>query len=142
MKALPIVERELRSAARGRAFYRWRSLIVGLGLAIMALLTVSMASDGTPAEIQGRRLFNALVALSWLYAGLAAIASTSDSISREKREGTLGLLFLTDLRGTDIILGKLAASSLNLIYGSGSCRCSPSRSCSAASPSRPDCSQR
>ncbi len=117
MKALPIVERELRSAARGRAFYRWRSLIVGLGLAIMALLTVSMASDGTPAEIQGRRLFNALVALSWLYAGLAAIASTSDSISREKREGTLGLLFLTDLRGTDIILGKLAASSLNLIYG-------------------------
>lgn len=117
MKALPIVERELRGAARGKALYRWRTLIVGLGLGLMALLTVSMASSGTPAEVQGRRLFNALVAVSWIYAALAAVATTSDIISREKREGTLGLLFLTDLRGTDIIFGKLAASSLNLIYG-------------------------
>ncbi|MCC6232487.1 MAG: ABC transporter permease subunit [Verrucomicrobiales bacterium] len=117
MKALPIVERELRTAARGKAFYRWRTLIVALGLALMTLLTLFMTSDGTPAEIQGRRLFNALVLVSWFYVALAAVAATSDSISREKREGTLGLLFLTDLRGTDIILGKLAASSLNLIYG-------------------------
>jgi ABC-type transport system involved in cytochrome c biogenesis permease component len=38
-------------------------------------------------------------------------------ISRERREGTLGLLFLTDLRGVDVALGKLTASSLSAIYG-------------------------
>lgn len=43
--------------------------------------------------------------------------STADSISEEKREGTLGLLFLTDLRGFDVVLGKLVATSLNSFYG-------------------------
>src|SRR5207249_3162929 len=33
-----------------------------------------------------------------------------------KREGTLGLLFLTDLKGYDVILGKLAATSVNGFY--------------------------
>jgi len=38
-------------------------------------------------------------------------------LSEEKREGTLGLLFLTDLRGYDVVLGKLAATSVNAFYG-------------------------
>jgi hypothetical protein len=42
---------------------------------------------------------------------------TADCLSFEKREGTLGLLFLTDLKGFDVVLGKLAATSLNSIYG-------------------------
>ena len=33
-------------------------------------------------------------------------ALSSDSISREKREGTLGLLFLTPLGSRDIVIGK------------------------------------
>src|SRR6185295_17312104 len=35
----------------------------------------------------------------------------------EKREGTLGLLFLTDLKGYDIVFGKIVATSLNVVYG-------------------------
>jgi hypothetical protein len=45
------------------------------------------------------------------------LRKTADCLSEEKREGTLGLLFLTDLKGYDVILGKLSATSLNSIYG-------------------------
>ncbi len=34
----------------------------------------------------------------------------------EKREGTLGLLFLTDLKGHDVVLGKLVATSVRGFY--------------------------
>ncbi|MGE4181274.1 MAG: ABC transporter permease subunit [Limisphaerales bacterium] len=37
---------------------------------------------------------------------------TADSLSRERREGTLGLLFLTPLRPRDIVLAKLIAHGL------------------------------
>ena len=48
---------------------------------------------------------------------LAGIFLAADSLSEERREGTLGLLFLTDLKGYDIVLGKLLAVSLNAFYG-------------------------
>ena len=57
--------------------------------------------------------------LTWLClaAGLSAgLFFTSDCLSEEKREGTLGLLFLTDLRGYDVALGKLLATSLRGFY--------------------------
>src|SRR5262249_28476482 len=38
-------------------------------------------------------------------------------LSSEKREETLGFLFLTDLKGYDVVLGKLLATSLRSIYG-------------------------
>jgi hypothetical protein len=41
---------------------------------------------------------------------------TSDAIGREKREGTLGLLFLTELRGYDVILGKLVSHSIRSVF--------------------------
>src|ERR1044071_9279281 len=47
---------------------------------------------------------------------LAPILLTADCVSRERREGTLGLLFLTDLRGIDVILGKLAAKGIVPMY--------------------------
>lgn len=42
---------------------------------------------------------------------------TADTVSSEKREGTLGLLFLTPLNGLDIVLGKMACHGLQLFYG-------------------------
>ena len=55
--------------------------------------------------------------LAFLYCLVAGIRSTADCLSEEKREGTLGLLFLTDLRGYDVVGGKLVATSLNAFYG-------------------------
>src|SRR5262249_10875761 len=45
------------------------------------------------------------------------VRSTADCVSEEKRDGTLGLLFLTDLKGYDVVGGKLVATSLNSFYG-------------------------
>src|SRR5205814_5023244 len=47
----------------------------------------------------------------------AGLFFTSDCLSEEKREGTLGFLFLTDLRGYDVAGGKLLATSLRGFYG-------------------------
>src|SRR5437763_1392894 len=40
---------------------------------------------------------------------------TADCISRERREGTLGLLFLTRLRATDIVFAKTLAQALRAL---------------------------
>src|SRR5208337_4451614 len=63
----------------------------------------------------GAMVFNSLVWLCFL-ACLFLAANTVDCISEEKREGTLGFLFLTDLKGYDIALGKLFSSSLLSFY--------------------------
>jgi hypothetical protein len=117
LRFLPVVERELRIAARGPGSHRWRTSVAGIGLGFMALLTAAHSARNYPAEVLGVSLFQALIMVSAMYAFLASVSVTADSVSREKREGTLGLLFLTELRGRDIILGKLAANSLNTIYG-------------------------
>src|SRR5262249_12624582 len=40
---------------------------------------------------------------------------TADCISRERREGTLGLLFMTRLKGTDIVVAKGLAHGLRAL---------------------------
>lgn len=114
MTFLPIVERELRVAARRRATY-WIRLgvaLVGLLIGGWILLVLHLRSR----EL-GLALFVGLAVVSLLYSGFAGVLSTADSLSAEKREGTLGLLFLTDLKAYNVVLGKLAAKSLNTFYG-------------------------
>src|SRR5262249_24034072 len=65
----------------------------------------------------GASIFYSMSVLVNFYGLLVGVLRTADCLSEEKREGTLGLLFLTDLKGYDIILGKLAATSLNTFYG-------------------------
>jgi hypothetical protein len=48
---------------------------------------------------------------------LGGVFLASDCLSKERREGTLGFLFLTDLKGYDVVLGKFMAISLNAFYG-------------------------
>ena len=62
-------------------------------------------------------LFGILTGGGVLYCLFCGVRLTADCLSEEKREGTLGLLFLTDLKGYDVVLGKLAATSLNSFYG-------------------------
>ena len=57
--------------------------------------------QGTPPELVGGYIFKALTALSVFYCLISGRLTTVDCISEEKREGTLGLLFLTDLKGYD-----------------------------------------
>lgn len=113
MTFLPIVWRELRTAARRKSTFRTRT-VVALGAMAVGLF-LYLASDAT-AELTSQRIFAGLQVLSILFCLLAGRRSTADCLSEEKREGTLGLLFLTDLKGYDIVLGKLAATSLNGFY--------------------------
>ena len=105
MNALPVIERELRAEAR-HAFTCWLRV---LGAA--AQLAVDAWERGLPLH-RGRELFqvlsNALFAAIWIFVPLV----TADCVSRERREGTLGLLFLTPLRAGDIVLAKGLAHGL------------------------------
>src|ERR1700722_18974648 len=111
MTFLPIVERELRVAARKRVVYWMRVFIAFVALIIGG--TIFLANLDLPEKDIGPRIFLGLSILALCYCLLAGRWFTVDCISSERREGTLGLLFLTDLKGFDVILGKLAATSLN-----------------------------
>ena len=114
MTVLPVVHRELLVRARQPATHRARWLAAGLALVVM--LPVWMARFPDPARM-GSRLFAWLAVLALAGCLIEGARQTADCLSQEKREGTLGLLFLTRLSAWDVVLGKLAATSLNSIYG-------------------------
>lgn len=115
MTFLPIVERELRVASRRRGTY-WNRAVSAL-VAILVCGWLLLVSTREPVREIGKLLFSILSGLFFFSSLLVGIRHTADALSEEKREGTLGLLFLTDLRGYDVVLGKLAATSLNALYG-------------------------
>jgi ABC-type transport system involved in cytochrome c biogenesis permease component len=117
MTVLPIVERELRVAARRRGTHALRLWFTAGGVLILILGIGWMERRAVPVTEHGRLLFRVLMALAFVYCLLAGIRATADSVSEEKRDGTLGLLFLTDLKGLDVVLGKLVAGSLSVTYG-------------------------
>src|SRR6476646_6051940 len=116
MTFLPVVERELRVASRLPGTHWVRLVAAFVALGIGGWIMVIPYVRNTPGLL-GIWLFGSMSALVNFYALLMGVLRTADCLSEEKREGTLGLLFLTDLKGYDIILGKLAATSLNALYG-------------------------
>jgi ABC-type transport system involved in multi-copper enzyme maturation permease subunit len=114
MTFLPIVARELRIAARRPGTYWVRS---GAALAILVIGTwFFVMNQHRPTQEIALGLFSILTGSAVLYCLLSGVWFTSDCLSEEKREGTLGLLFLTDLKGYDVVFGKLVATSLNGFY--------------------------
>lgn len=65
-----------------------------------------MVGFGFGTASLGKGLFNTLTWLSLAATLSVGMFFTSDCLSEEKREGTIGFLFLTDLRGYDIVLGR------------------------------------
>jgi len=115
MSFLPIVQRELRAAARRKSTFRlrWWTTLVALTVAAFALVgfwvSRSRASYGNP-------VFDLLTGYAFGLSLLAGVLLTADCLSAEKRQGTLGLLFLSNLKGYDVVLGKFIAASLNAFY--------------------------
>lgn len=114
----PIIERELRVASRLPWTYWLRVVVAGCGLlagcfALFLGQAQGLITNGTPS---GEPVYYLVSALGLLMAGLSGFLFTSDSVSVEKREGTLGLLFLTDLRSYEIVLGKFVAHALAALY--------------------------
>ena len=102
-------------ASRWRGAY-WGRVLTAL-VALVIWLCASVFEPASSGSTSGAWLFGVLSVFAFGYALMAGLRSTSDCLSREKREGTLGLLFLTDLKGYDVVLGKLAATSLGAFYG-------------------------
>ena len=123
MTFLPIVARELGVAARKRSTFWLRvvaalvGLIIGSAFLILASVRAFGGSGGFGTASLGSGLFSVLTWLAVATALSAGLFFTSDCLSEEKREGTLGFLFLTDLRGYDVAGGKLLATSLRGFYG-------------------------
>jgi ABC-type transport system involved in multi-copper enzyme maturation permease subunit len=110
---LPIIERELRVQAR-RPLARWTRL--GL-TAVATLLVANYVSSWSLYRSPGQNgmAFQVLAWTGFLLA-LAAAFFTADAISSERREGTLGLLFLTDLSGLEVTVGKVSAALVTGVY--------------------------
>ena len=114
MSFLPIVERELRERARWRSTYWVRGVVAFLATGVAGFVLMFMAATA-PGSV-GHGMMETLAWLAFPFVVLEGLRNTADSLSAEKREGTLGLLFLTDLKGYDVVLGKFFASSLTSFY--------------------------
>ena len=87
MTFLPIVERELRVAARRRGTYWVRS---GVALAVIGIGTSIYAAGRheSPSEVS-MVMFIGLTIVAGLFCLLAGARATADCLSEEKRDGTL-----------------------------------------------------
>jgi ABC-type transport system involved in cytochrome c biogenesis permease component len=103
MLAFPLIVRELRAESRRPVNYWLRLLASGSLLIVFTLIVFNR--EIRVAEIGAllfRSLHRTLLWSLWVIIPLM----TADCISKEKREGTLDLLFLTPLRVLDVIAGK------------------------------------
>ena len=115
MTSLPIVERELGIASRklGSWLSRWIIAIAAVLFGGGWLLIASLGGGMMKGDI----FFAILAWACFAYCLLAGLWTTTGTLTREKTDGTLGLLFLTDLRGYDVVLGKMITASLKSFYG-------------------------
>lgn len=115
MNFLPVVERELITLARRGAGQWGRFVAVLTGTVLFILLWQ------TPLQAQPQALSQLTFGVfSWglcLFAFPGGALFTVDAIAAERRSGTLGLLFLTELGGFDIAVGKWVSHSMQAVYG-------------------------
>jgi len=111
MNALPVIQRELRVQARHSLTYTLRMISVAALVAVVGYFGLEdQLVSGKGGEV-----------FSWIHltvlggVGLLVPLSVADCLSRERREGTLGLLFLTPLRARDVVMAKGVAHGLRAV---------------------------
>jgi len=114
MRFLSVAGRELRAAARRRGLFRVRWYAAAAFLVLLVWL--SWVFDLFQNRGAGREVFQAFSFATFLYCLFVGAAGTADCLSHEKREGTLGLLFLTNLNSAEIVAGKLCSHALAAFY--------------------------
>ena len=115
MTFLPIVLRELRVRSRQKSTYWFRQAGAMTAIIIVTFMLMGTGVIASPGRL-GASVFRFMAWLAFLFCLIEGARNTADSLSEEKRAGTLGLLFLTDLKGYDVVFGKMMATSLNSIY--------------------------
>ena len=107
-----MTQRELREGARRWANYRLR---VGAGLLGAGLLFLTVMGGQLDVSGTGMQLFRRLHTLMLSLIVWAAPGMAADCIVRERREGTLGLLYLTPLSARGVVIGKFTAQALRVL---------------------------
>ena len=111
----PIIERELRQAARRPLTY-WGRVTAAI-LAVTFTFWLFLLELGTGrATRSGQTAFGLLAFAAAMLVLSHALRLSTAAFAREKREDTLGLLFLTPLRPLDLVLGKLLSSALPAMF--------------------------
>lgn len=107
----PILVREVRQAMSGRVFV----LTVLLALAVSTVIAIVVASAPDAAERGGRMAFNAgLATLAPLLLFIVPMQAYA-SMRLELRGGTVEQLFLSGLRPSRILLGKMLAAFVQFL---------------------------
>src|SRR5580658_2190070 len=100
----PVVQRELREAAR----WTWGPWL-RMGGALGGVIAFCAVALRVPESMLGRELFDNVQSMLFYLICALVPPFVADCIARERREGTLGLLFLTPLTASGIVLGKSLA---------------------------------
>ncbi len=102
MRILPVISRELRAQAR-QPFTHWLRM---LGVTVVLVWGLLFAFQNQHTSNMGGVIFGQIHRSLFWAIWLLVPFSAADCISRERREGTLGLLFLTPLKPRDIVVAK------------------------------------
>lgn len=110
----PLIYRELSLALRGRWSGPFRFLVPGLALAA-AFVLLFLSRDDDPRKLGGY-LFNILILLGLGHILVSTRGVCGRFFTQERRDKTLGLLFLTRLGPAEIMLGKATGVALSILY--------------------------
>lgn len=111
MTLLPLISRELRAQAEQPFTYALR-VLGGVALLVGGFL---LASGWTLLPMQGAALFGRLHLILFGAIWILVPLGAADCLSRERREGTLPLLFLTPLKPGEIVVAKSIAHGLRAL---------------------------
>lgn len=118
LPAIPIIYRELLTAARSPLSRRIRLIMGSTAVigSILAIVLMDTFSAGGAAG-GGKTILTRVAATAYLYCIAVGFSLTLTCISEEREQGTLSLLFLTDLRGGEIVIAKLFTRLLRTLEG-------------------------
>ncbi len=116
----PVFQREAVTTPRRPKHYLYRSLYVAALLLLMGTAWLVLAGTQSIRNVGdmsrfGAMIFQILAPLQMALAMFLAALGSASSVSLEKDRRTLILLLLTRMSNSQLVLGKLAASLLNVL---------------------------
>lgn len=113
MLSLPLIFREFQVASRRKRTFVLRCVVGGF-LMCMALIFIVGTRLSGGSQALGRQLLTTFAWQLFILIFAFVPALTCGCIAEEKKQGTLGLLFLTRLNSADIVLGKFFGKAFDV----------------------------